>query len=522
MSEFINVKVNKLDLLKAIRYECETFFAFYIGDKLTLEVPDLHIDVWDDLLHYVEQINQGGVTKSLRKLFAIPREHAKSTIAKLAVILLLKFTPFQFVLYASKTNGHAKNAIRDILFWLNSENEKSLFGPMITEKSSETESLWITKIVIRDIHTGEPRWKRCIFKALGARQQIRGLLIDSLRPQIVVVDDIEDRDNTTVELQPQLDEWFMGSFLKSFASFHFVLFIGNMIRETTLLARLSKESSWNPTVFGSLVLDKNTSEIRALWVGKNTVEGLLEEYRENRRIGTGHVWEAEMMNLTQDAILGESLGDIVRPVVPDPEDVTEGFLCLDPALTDEKTGEQRDESAITVHVRITGFNIPVIIDSVTARVGETELCRMMLDMSFRWGISTWVIESVAAQKLFIPLFKLLLKEEGINSDRFLMLPITGGKANKPSRIVAFRNTVKQHSYAIAESQDTLVDRLRGYSPVTAKHDDLEDSAALGSLAWATYGDVITVNGITRMPHQVWLAGVATEGGVLDGMAVAPY
>jgi hypothetical protein len=282
-----------------------------------MTVPDLHIDVWNELLRMVDQANMVGVSESLRKLFAVPREHAKSTVAKLAVILILKYTRFAFVLYVSKTNPIAKNAIRDILMWLASDQERELHGPITAIKSSETESLWIYDVAIRDSADKPPRIKRCIFKALGAEQQIRGMLIMNRRPEIVVIDDIEDLDNTTPDLQPKLDEWFMGSLMKAFSSNNIVLFIGNMIRKTTLLARLSRDPEWNPTVYGCLVKDRETGELKSLWPEKWSVEHHLKEYAAYRRLGTGHVWEAEMMNLTQDDIFQVSFQHAIRPPRPD-------------------------------------------------------------------------------------------------------------------------------------------------------------------------------------------------------------
>jgi hypothetical protein len=485
--------VDKNELLAAIRTDCVTFFAFYLGDDLTLEVPDLHEDVWDELLHYVEQVNQRQVNLILQKLFAIPRGFAKSTIAKLAAILFLKYTYFKFCLYVSKTNGHAKNAIRDIMIWLTSENEKRLFGPSIIEKSSETESLWIMQITIRLTPTSAPYMKRVIFKALGADQQVRGLNILNMRPQIVIVDDIEDNDNTTIELQPKLDVWFMGALMKAFASEAFVLFIGNMIRETTLLARLSKDAEWHPTVYGSIV--KRNGLLSSLWEAKFPYKNLIAEYTRYRKMGLGNVWEAEMMNLTQDQILAKDLKNVVRPTAPLPEELTSGCLILDPAFG--KTASS-DEAAITVHARMRGLTIPVVIDSWHGKGDHDVLLDEMIRLSYYWGITTWFVEADAAQKLYKPLFELLLTERKIPEGIFMIVPIGSGGVAKSSRITGFRSVVSTGSYGVADSQQEVIDRLAAYDPMITKHDDLEDSASYGAIVWAMYNVVIESKGM----HQV--------------------
>src|SRR5690242_15756735 len=102
MDEYVDTQFSKSDLILAIRRDCEIFFAFYLQEELTLAVPDFHQDCWNELLNYLEQLNQGGAVQALHKLFTIPREHAKSTIAKLATILFLKYSPLSFLLYVSK------------------------------------------------------------------------------------------------------------------------------------------------------------------------------------------------------------------------------------------------------------------------------------------------------------------------------------------------------------------------------------------------------------------------------------
>lgn len=493
--DYTPVELSRDDLLLALRHDCVAFLGFYIGDSLTLDVPQLHIDIWDQLLEMVDQCNQPGTIQSLRKLFAVPREHAKSTLAKLAVILFIKYTKLRFVLYVSKTNSIAKNAIRDIAMWLSSAQERDLFGPIGVIKSSETESLWIYNVATRFTSAGGPIYKKIIFKALGADQQVRGLLIDNLRPQIIVIDDIEDLDNTTSDQQPKLDEWFLGSLLKSFAKSNIVLYIGNMIRKTTLLARLARSPEWNPTVYGSLVHDSETGELRPLWPGRWTVEALLKEYKEYRRLGRGYVWEAEMMNLTQDEILQGNLDNAIRLPQPTADQLEAGFITVDPAFGKES---YNDDTGLTVHARIRGVGIPCVIESVAGRWTEDQIFDQLLELSYKWGISTWCIEAEAAQRILIPYFQLLLQSRGMNLNLFVMIPMYSGGVNKGARILTFRNSVASANYGVCESEEILLDRLMEYSPDSKKHDDRCDSAAYGPIAWQYHNSTIEAQGVKQV------------------------
>lgn len=500
-------QISKADLIVAMRHDCVSFFTFYLEDDLDLEVPAFHEDIWGELLEFVDKMNRDGTIQTLKKLFAVPREHAKTTIAKLATILFLKYTKLSFLLYVSKTQGHGKNAIKDILQWFESPQERELHGPCIQIKMSETEGLWDLVIRIRDSASAPPREKRITLKALGAGQQVRGLLINNKRPDLIILDDIEDLDNTTVDLQPKLDKWLFGSLLKAFAKTYFVIMIGNMLSETTALARLAKDPEWNPTVLGSLIRNKVTGKLEPLWPGRHSVESLLREYASYRRMGQGATWEAEMMNLTMNEIYREDMKGIVYVAMPNPEEIEAGALVLDPAFGKNSWS---DDSSITVHVKIKGVPIPAIVDSRTGRFSEFEVFDILLELSYYWGITTWVIEAQAAQRLLISIFTLLLAERKIREDLFTMLPIQRNQETKGTAILAFRKAVKGGNYAISNTQYDLVEKLGDYDPTSKDHDDLCDSASYGMNIWVHFGKVIEMAGIKRV--ALLASGAIQESG----------
>jgi hypothetical protein len=478
-----------------MRHDCVAFFTFYLQEALDLEVPPFHEDIWGELLEFVEKLNRDGTIQTLKKLFAVPREHAKTTIAKLATILFLKYTKLSFLLYVSKTQGHGKNAIKDILGWLESPQERELHGHPTIIKNSETEGLWQLNIQIRTSMSEAPRVKRITMKALGSLQQVRGLLIDNKRPDLIILDDIEDLDNTTIELQPKLDRWLFGSLLKSFAKTYFVIMIGNMLSNTTILYRLSKDSEWNPTVLGSLVRNRDTRKLEPLWQGRHTLESLLKEYSTYRRMGQGATWEAEMMNLTMNEIYREDMKGLVYVPKPNPEDIEWGAIVLDPAFG---KNSWNDDSAFTVHVKIKGIPIPAIVESRVGKFTELQQFEIFLELSYYWGLTTWVIEAQAAQKLLISYFNLLFQEYKIRADLFTLLPIQRHQDTKASAILAFRKAAKGGNYGIADTEFDLVEKLGDYDPTSKQHDDLCDSASYGLNIWIHFSQIIEINGIKKV------------------------
>lgn len=504
MSEAETVTVSRAELLEALRHDCVTYLSFYLQEELTLEVPDFHIEIWDEFLELIEQVNHPSfIVGRLKKLLAVPREHAKTTLVKLAVILFMRYSKLGFCLYVSKSVGNAQNAIRDVIDWLTSPQEVELYGAPVRIKHNENEGVFIYQIHV----PGQKELKTVIFRTVGSQHQVRGMLILNRRPDFVVFDDIEDLDTVAnPQQQEKLDDWMLSSVMKATARYSLVIFIGNMIRSTSLLARLSKDPEWNPTVFGAIIRSAD-GNLRPLWPDRWSLTSLLADYRSYRRLGKGHLWEAELMNLSQDKIFGEMLSDAIRIPLPSPEEVTAGFICIDPAFGQHAWN---DESAITVHVHAKpadGINrdkagsIPHVVDSRHGRWTEIQLFQEAIELAYYWNLTTIVIESVAAQRLLIPLFKLFCVERQIMPDVFSFLPITGGKEAKAARIVSFRKTVGSGSYGVVETQEELFTLLEEYT-ADVEHDDLIDSAALGPIAWASYGELITASGVTNIAGRL--------------------
>lgn len=514
------VRMSKAELLKAIRTDCVTVFAFYLGEELTMQVPELHEEIWQELLEILESSkNFKGVTRAIKKLFCVPRGHSKTTLIKLAIILFLRYSPLSFIAYASNTIAAAIAAVKDIVEWLGSPQDEELYGPRRDrwiEKSNDTQGLYIFYIQTPDY--GE---KRCVMKALGVDTQVRGTLLKNRRPEMLIFDDCEDiRTAATEETQKRINGWILGSAMKAVARHAVIIMLGNMVSERSLITKLAKDPSWNPTVFGAIVRNKATGLLEPLWPDLWSLEALIEDYKAHRRLGEGHIWAHEMMNLTSEQIFGMDLENLVDIPMPNPDMLEAGCIVVDPAFGLKGFN---DMSALTVHAQIKvgymGNGIPHVIDSYKERITEEQIFDKLVELSTYWGIKTWCIESIAAQRLFIPLFKSYVIIRKINPDLFYILPISGGAEAKASRIKAFKNSVASGSYGIAESQMDLLNALITYNPESKDQDDLVDSAALGLIAWASHGEIIEANGITQVGMQLF--STENEGRVYDQYHYSP-
>lgn len=499
--------LNQDELIQAMQTDVRMVLGFYIGDEIDLEIPEMHCEIWDELYALVQRINDPKhLVGTLNKLLAIPREHSKTTLIKLAVVLFLRYSRLSFCAYVSNTAPIAHNAIKDIRDYFMCSNETALYGASVIHRASESEMSYLIDIRV----PGKLESKRVILKAFGQGTQLRGFVIDNKRPDLLIYDDIESRE--TLEspvLQPRLDAWALGTAYKAMARRGICIFIGNMLGDTSLLARLSKDPSWNPTVLGAIIRDK-MGVIRPLWPARWTLEALAADYDSYRRVGLGHIWESEMMNLTAEQILGESLSHAYRPPRPSPEEIVSGFITVDPSFG---KNSWNDNTALTVHVKVadqdTMSPIPLIVASVVGRFVEEEMFDKLLELSYYWGVTTWTIESVAAQRLLIPLFQSYMQIRQLPMELFNMIPVHVGKESKATRILAMRTAISRGSYGVVQEEVELMSHFEMYSPLTTEKDDDIDSAAQGLIVWAQDGATIEMRGVTNVIGAVMGATVAS-------------
>jgi hypothetical protein len=473
-----NVVAKTREIRGLMRVDAEFFIEFFLADSLDMPVPQFHKEIWGLATDETK----------LRILLAIPRDHAKTTLAKLLVVWHWLHTHHRFCVYLSNTNPIAKGACKDIIEFLSHPNFIAVYGAVRMIKSSENESLWIFEM---DMPTepGKPtRTKRCILRAVGQGQQMRGINIDNQRPDFTVVDDVEDNDNTESEFQQKkLDKWIFGPFLKALARKHKILWLGNMLAKTSLLARLSRNPRWNPVVFGSLVRDTATLQLEPLWPGKWSVAALQEDFKEYKDNGLVETWMCEMMNMPGHGENGFTLEQINYVPVPNPDQIVAAWITIDPAFG---MNAHNDETSIAVHV-LPKQGIPRTVCVEHGRFDEHTMFNKALHLAQYWGAWTWGIESVAAQKVLITLFNMLAMQYQLNH-QLEFVPLTAGKGDpKAGRIRAFVSQMANGEWGIPEGDIDITTQIVDYDfRLKEQPDDIVDSVAYGPTMLELYKGLI--------------------------------
>lgn len=451
------------EVREALRINEEFFIQFFLAEQLVYPVPDFHKTSFNML-----------VSSSVSRIaLALPRGTAKTTLAKLAVVWYFLFSDTRFIVYVSNTHTFAVNACRDIINFITSENFVAVFGSVEWETRQEGAGFYIFKLL----------GKRCILRALGAGQQTRGMNVDNQRPELAVVDDLEDDENTATEaLQEKLKQWFFGPFQKALWQLNNkIIYLGNMLSVKSLLYYFCRPETehWHSMRYGILLEGG-----KSLWPEVFPLELIKQDYKEYKDAGMTGRWFAEMMNMPMPNSSPLIKSDEIQYSGPKmPEDIQYGFITYDPAVS-LKTWA--DNTGIACHGFVMRTGKWQILETFCGKVEPEKGFLIAMDMALRWRFRVIGIEKAAMQASLQYLFKVYLKIHGFEGQiEFVELP--HGQNTKTERLAAWCSMIRKDQYCITEGDYVITEQLLNYNPEKKENeDDIIDACAYGPIMIMQY------------------------------------
>lgn len=449
MPELQAVQIDNAELLHALEHNAEFFLHFCLGEELTYPVPQFHKDIFRQMTQTTSQLY----------CCAVPRDHAKTTLAKLSAVWYFLFSDYRFILYISNTSNIAVEACRDIISTIECDNMIATFG--------------VPRFYTRQEGLGLYRWelgkKMCILRALGAGQQVRGLNIDQQRPQVIIIDDLESVENIATEDQyNKLKRWTYGTLFKAADKFsHKIIQIGNMISSKCLIAEHCADPDWESVHYGAILADGTP-----LWPEAWPVEKLMADYNRYKRAGMVDTWLQEMQNLpvagSGGLIHAEEIKYTPRMV---PGDCQYGFITIDLAISSQTWAHK---TAVCVH----GWNGEcwTLCEVLAERGWEpVELFNTVIYLTRKWHVFVIAMEAVAFQAALKPVFEYLSRSMGIYNLTFVPLL---GTTQKTQRILSWCFLLKSGDYKLPEDDVAITHELLSYNPRRNNNsDDSIDAAA---------------------------------------------
>lgn len=272
---FKNILADRKVMVALARRSFFHFFYIFLGPYIQHRMAPFHHDIF----HYAED-------EAIKRFLLIAfRGSAKSTICSTALPLwaITGRLKKKHVVIASHTQqrayDHSANIAREV-----EQNDllRKYLGPF-----EEQQGRW--SIPVRII----PRYDARI-SFVSVEEGIRGLREGPCRPDLIIVDDIEDQNSTkTKEGRDKVFHWLTGELIPAGDVQTKVVFIGNFLHEDSALMRIMKlmqEDKMDGKFLRVPIMD---DEGNITWPGKFQSPEALEAFRRN--IGNDQMWQLEFM-----------------------------------------------------------------------------------------------------------------------------------------------------------------------------------------------------------------------------------
>lgn len=254
------------------RLYCRTFFP----QAFRQASPVFHTDIFSVL---EDQHNRYCAIK-------VFRGGAKTTLLRAYTSKRIAYGISRTILFVSEAQGHSVRSVS----WLKKQiehNEKwtQVYG--LERGSKWTDELIEIRHRALDITIA--------VGAYGITGQVRGVNIDDYRPDLIVVDDPCDEENTSTEEQrSKMEELFFGALEKSLtpeteSPDAKMVLLQTPLHKLDLIAKCCEDPAWTTRVYGCFAADG-----RSVWPERFPTETLLKQKQQHIERGQTLLWLREM------------------------------------------------------------------------------------------------------------------------------------------------------------------------------------------------------------------------------------
>ena len=398
------------------------------------------------------------------------RGSAKSTTVTCDMPLYLAFFgqadwfngDINYAMIISETSTQAQDLIREIR---NSYDD--------SEALQEAMELTIARSDELEFKIGDRHFS---LVAKGAGQSMRGIKRRGNRPQVILVDDLEDDEAVmNKESRRKLKNWFFKVLLPARdPESSKIFFVGTPLHDDSLLANLMADSEWCPIKFP--IMDDNGNPA---WSDRFSRRWIDKEMTSFRKQGMGKAFYQEYMLQVvddDDAVFKKDnfsyfdLGDIVK-FLPQ----MNVFTSVDLAISKE---DYADYTVITT-IAVNSDNHWYVLNQDVGKYSMIETVNVLFGQISKYRPQLLVLETVAYQMAF----KQQVESEMLRRNSFTRIETTK-KMKKELKIMSIQPRYEQQSvhhpkgeYAWVKDLEEQLVMFRPEGALT-KHDDQIDCMSM--------------------------------------------
>ncbi len=393
------------------------------------------------------------------------------------------FGEFDYILLIQDTVDMVASTI-DTLSYLIEDTELSNYLEIKKKNLGDNPVLWVYN---------KEKDKMMYIRGKGSGQAIRGINIRGKRPNIIILDDIEDENKqTTKESRDKLKWWFYNAVAPAVNKNKYeMIIIGTPTHEDSLLMELYHNSKWAfielPVCEKFPVLNKN--EIISSWPDRFTPDEILGTYEELKENGRElSFWQEYMLKVVPRDNLLYDMNKINYFKLEDLKKFVHSltfYVSVDLAVSEK---DYADYTAISV-IGINENNDWFLVDGFFGRVKPDETIEQIFKFVTRWRPYAVVMEQIGLQLAF----DTFLKKEMIKRGKFFNIEKVKRTNSKLAVLKGFQPIVEMGKFWLPEDYlKDFVDELKSEmsmitnEAIKAKHDDLIDSIAQLTLTDTVY------------------------------------
>jgi len=391
------------------------------------------------------------------------RGSAKSTILTMSYPLwaILGVQKKKFVLLLSQTQDKAQQHLINIKKELETNDSlKRDLGPF----QEETNQWGIQSLVI-------PKFNAKISTgSLG--QSIRGVRHRQYRPDLIIIDDLEDLDSIkTTEGRKKAFDWLTGEVIPAGDQNTKIVVTGNLLREESVLERLKQKITSGKLKGIYREYPIINDEDKPLWPGKFPSQKEIETEKQ-KAIEKGS-WQREyMLNPIEDR------DQIIHPdwihhydkIESNPDDYRYTVVGVDPAISESDTADFTGIVIAKVYGNGENLKIYILPNPINKKMNSSKIIgtiRQVYLFLSQDSVVRLFIENIGFQRMIAQ----QLNNEDIPAEEVKI------QGDKGTRLRLISNLIKDSKVLFPrEGAENLINQVVNFG--IEKHDDLVDALTL--------------------------------------------
>lgn len=440
-------------VVELARHDPDFLSAMAMPEIFEYQWPPVFIAAWAWILAKL------ALTRDFSKLaLGLPRGFGKTTLVKLMILYIVLFTDRKFVLILSNNQTLANNIIADVADMLSEPNIVRTFGDW--KAGLETDRQDLKKFGFRG--------KTMVIGGLGAGGSVRGLNIKHTRPDVIVFEDVQSREDADSQVVSEgLFRWMLGTAMKAKSPKGCTfLFVANMYPTPhSILKRLKADHTWQKFIAGGLLINSETNELESLWEDLQPRDQLLAEFEGDLAAGKPEIFFAEVLNDENASVNTAIRINDIKQFPYDEDDIHSGnFIIIDPA-SDKANADDVSIGYFQLH-----DGKPVCWELKAEKLSPGNTIKEALKLAFKYDCPLILVEGNAYQSTLRYWFEVIMKQlnvEGIN-----VAEIYSGRHSKVSRILTmFKELTAGELYLHPRVFSDVLDQIRAFDPLRTNNVD---------------------------------------------------